>query len=120
MAYSHETSALGAFFISVTHIFHFRLIRGQKQAKLLDNHLPSWMDVLESWTWSHEFGSWKIARCGNFVHLCNVAPRRLKELSSFNKASVGQMVKMVAEMVSCCSETLAQVYPSDKKTPPFR
>ena len=67
------------------------------------------MDVLEFWTWSHEFGSWKIARCGNFVHLCNVAPRGLKELCSFNKVSVGQMVKMVAEMVSCCSETLAQL-----------
>lgn len=73
-------------------------------AKLLDNHLPSWkLDVLESWTWSHEFGSWKIARCGNFVHLCNVAPRGFGWTNGENGGR------------NRCSETLAQLYPSDKK-----
>ena len=91
-----------------------------KMAKLLDNHLPkvgNWM-YLESWT----LGAMNsvLGRSPDvviFEHLRNVAPRGLKELCSFKKVSVGQMVKMVAGMVSCCSETLAQLYPSDKKTP---
>ena len=60
-----------------------------------------------------------LGRSPDVVILC-ICARLLpegRELCSFNKVSIGQMVKMVAEMVSCCSETLAQLYPSDKKTP---
>lgn len=58
-----------------------------------------------------------LGRSPDVVILC-ICARLLpegRELCSFNKVSIGQMVKMVAEMVSCCSETLAQLYPSDKK-----